>query len=563
MGKEDFIRKSTEKHGNNYDFSEFVYVNSITKGWITHNECGTRFERNPSCHLASKGCPTCSRKNASDVMRKTNDEFIKKAREIHGDKFDYSKVEYKGQMIKVKIIHIKCGNIFEQSPKVHLKGSSCNICSGHKTRTTEKFIEDAKKVHGDKFDYSEVIYVDTRTKVIIIHKMCRKRNEQTPKNHLKGRGCFYCSGAMAHTKEIFIYEAKKIHGDNYDYSKVDYKNREKNVIIIHKECGQENLQSPSNHLQGKKCNRCYGNTKKTNEEFIQDAERVHGDEYDYSQVEYLNSKEKVIISHKRCGRVFIQNPQKHLVGHRCNLCYSAKKLTNDTFISKAIKLHGDDYDYSMVDYVDAKTKIEILHKQCGTMFEQTPNSHLMGSGCIECYGTKKKTTEQFIEQAKKVHGNDYDYSNAEYVNNKTKVAIKHVKCGQTCHQAPISHLKGFGCNKCDVSKGELFIRNYLKQRNIPFIVEHKYPDCVYKRPLAFDFYLPEANLCIEFDGIQHFEPIGIFGGIKQFILQQKKDMIKNMYCLDKKINLCRIPYNIGIEAKMEWLVGCYYRIKDG
>lgn len=559
--KQEFIEKATNKHGAGYNFDEFVYINSKTKGWITHETCGTRFERNPSCHIDSVGCPKCARKMMSDKMRKKPDEFIRKAKEIHGDEYDYSKVVYVSTNTKVNIIHIKCGNTFEQTPKSHLKGSSCNICSHHISRTTAQFIEDARKIHGDEYDYSEVNFIGVHTNVTIIHKKCGKKNEQMPSNHLKGRGCFHCLGRITKTRDQFISEAKAVHGDEYDYSKVEYVTTNTNVIIIHKKCGTENNQLPSNHLKGKGCKICYGNKIRTQEEFIKEAIELHGNEYDYSKVIYVNNYVKIQLIHVKCGRTFDQRPQKHLYGQGCGMCFGGKKLNTDEFIKRAKLVHGDKYDYSEVNYVNAITKVIIFHKECQRKFEQIPNSHLSGRNCSLCCRTVKRTTEEFIKLAKMMHGNDYDYSGVDYVNNKTKVAILHNKCKKICYQVPINHLKGFGCYHCNVSKGALYIREFLRNKGIPFVMEHKYPDCRYKKPLAFDFYLPEINMCIEFDGIQHFEPIEIFGGVEMFKLQIKKDMIKNIYCLDEKIHLLRIKYDADIKGKMENIYEYYDNLR--
>lgn len=123
-----------------------------------------------------------------------------------------------------------------------------------------------------------------------------------------------------------------------------------------------------------------------------------------------------------------------------------KKLTTEQFIKKAKEAHGDTYDYNSVIYISIKTKVAI---DCSThgKFYQTPEKHLKGQGCSKCSRKHKKTTEEFVEEAKKVHGNKYDYSKAFYTRNRDKIKIICKKHGQF-FQNPINHLLGYGCDEC-------------------------------------------------------------------------------------------------------------------
>ena len=222
----------------------------------------------------------------------TTEEFISKAKKVHGDKYDYSLVEYVNNKTRVTII-CPIHGLFEQRPVNHLRGHGCMYCGNALKNTKEEFIEAARKVHGDKYDYSQVDYVDNKTKVKIIcpiHGMF----EQTPSSHLRGRGCKYCGGSVKHTKDTFIEAARKVHGNKYDYSKVEYVNNRTPIIIICPIHG-EFKQSPNEHLQGKGCQRCANNIKRTTEEFIENARKIHGDKYDYSRVKYIDCHTKVKI----------------------------------------------------------------------------------------------------------------------------------------------------------------------------------------------------------------------------------------------------------------------------
>ena len=188
------------------------------------------------------------------------------------------------------------------------------------------------------------------------------------------------------TTEQFIKEAKAIHGDKYDYSKVNYKGCFEKVCIICPIHG-EFWQTPAMHLSGQGCSKCCGRKRKTKEEFIEDAKKVHGNKYDYSKVNYVNNKTKVIITCPIHGD-FLQRPDRHLFGCGCNKCgydNTAEKCKTslEDFIKRAKEIHGDKYDYSKVVYVNNHTKVCIICPIHGE-FWQTPRTHLMGRGCPIC-----------------------------------------------------------------------------------------------------------------------------------------------------------------------------------
>jgi hypothetical protein len=244
--------------------------------------------------------------------------FIKKATIINGDKYDYSKVNYKNNSTKIIII-CKTHGEFEQTPKCHLIGHGCSKCGNIFNRkiSIEDFKIKCKEKHGDKYDYSKINYINCDTKIKI---GCKKHGEfeQIARYHLKGAGCSKCAGtAKSNTKE-FIEKATIIHGDKYDYSKVNYINNKTKVIIICKLHG-EFQQRPNNILLGQECIKCgYVNSanknRKTLEEFIEKSTKIHGDLYDYSKIDYINSKTKVIIICKLHGE-FQQIPSDHYNGH--------------------------------------------------------------------------------------------------------------------------------------------------------------------------------------------------------------------------------------------------------
>ena len=243
--------------------------------------------------------------------------FINKAIIKHGNRYDYSKVEYANNNTKVCIICPKHGE-FWQMPKDHLDGCGCPLCCKRNRRYTQKeFIEKAKKIHGDKYDYSKVEYVNNNIKVCII---CPEHGEfwQMPKLHLKGSGCpLCCKRNKQYTQKEFIEKAISIHGNKYDYSKVEYIDGNTKVCIICPEHG-EFWQTPHAHLNKRGCNKCVRPSYDT-ESFIKCSKEIHGDKYDYSKVEYVNTKTKVCIICPEHGE-FWMKPNVHLQGSGCALC---------------------------------------------------------------------------------------------------------------------------------------------------------------------------------------------------------------------------------------------------
>ena len=187
--KEEFIQEATEKHEGKYDYSKVEYVNSRTKVCIICSEHGHgEFWQRPNDHLSGNGCPKCGK----EANRLSKEDFIKKAKKIHGDKYDYSKVEYVNCMTKVCIICPEHGEFYQQA-NVHTQGYGCPKCGSCYVPTNEEWIASANKVHKDKYDYSKVEYLGTHTKVCII---CPEHGEfwQRPHDHIKGCGCSKCKG---------------------------------------------------------------------------------------------------------------------------------------------------------------------------------------------------------------------------------------------------------------------------------------------------------------------------------------------------------------------------------
>lgn len=224
---------------------------------------------------------------------------------------------------------------------------------------------------------------------------------------------------------------------------------------------------------------------------------------------------------------------------------STKKLTYDIFVKKSNHKHNFKYDYSLVEYQNDKIKVKIICLIHG-VFEQRPDHHLKGFGCKYCgYWFNKnkqtKSTSTFIKQASDKHNNKYNYSLINYKNNHTKIKIICPVHG-VFEQQPNNHLNGDGCKKCRNSKGETKIENFLIKNDVKYIKQYVFEHCKNINPLPFDFYLTDYNICIEYDGEQHFKPRWYDKNNDEFFNRQKRDNIKNKFCEENGVKLLRIGY---------------------
>ena len=489
------------------------------------------------------------------MLKMTLKEFVARARSVHGRKYDYSESIYEGTDKKLVIICKEHGK-FLLSPYKHTKRKQrCKKCGIRKRAaasrgTKESFVAKANSVHGMFYDYSKVKYETTAIKVTII---CPKHGpfKQTPNSHLRPTGCPDCgreSLAEWHRSdtEAFIKKAVKVHGKVYDYREVAYVDNVTNIKI---KCNLHGIfaQSPASHLMGRGCHECgkqrvaaarTSNTKA----FIAAARKKHKTKYDYSNVIYEKNNRKVTIICAKHG-AFEQTPQSHLMGNGCYECgltkqVKARTTTRKTFIAQAKKVHGDNYDYERVVYKSTHSKVDILCSTHG-LFPQTPASHLSGAGCADCAGVKLLTTEEFIARSREVHGNLYGYKTVEYINESKNVQINCSIHG-TFPQRPHIHMRGAGCPRC-FNKGEGKLAVSLNKRAVvhrQFKISNRY----------YDFLLPEYDLILERDGEQHYPAVwsrkssNIFNKRGTLKDQKNNDSYKVKLAKKHGYRIARIPY---------------------
>lgn len=365
------------------------------------------------------------------------------------------------------------------------------------------------------------------------------------------------------TTNEFIDKCIITYGNKYDYSKVVYINNKTKVCIICPEHGEFFIR-PNDFLTGYSCPECGGTKKMTTKEFIEKAKIVHNNFFSYEKTNYKNSNEKVIVTCPIHGD-FEVKANNHLNGYNCKQCQieginheitklkqknkSTKTYNTKEFIEKAKEVHGNRYDFSKTKYINARTKVCVTCKIHGD-FMITPGHFLGGKGCNKCSKNYRYNNEEIIELFKTIHNDNYDYSNVNYKNTHTNVEI-------ICHvhgpfeQSPANHLKGQGCPKCIQSKLENNLMQFLKDNKISFEQQKTFDWLKYNRNLYLDFYLPEYNIAIECQGIQHFEPISFGEKDKKIVDKmfediQIRDNIKKDLCKKNGIVLYYFNYNDNI-----------------
>lgn len=475
----------------------------------------------------------------------TQEEFINRAKEIHGDADILSKVVYKGMYEKITLICPVHGE-YETTARNYLKGHRCPKCSNCYSKTLNERIIEANEIHGNKYDYSLVKEFKNKSKIPII---CPIHGEflQTWKTHLKGCGCPKCSGVSKKTTEEFIKEYQSKYGTFYDVSKVVYKNAHTKVTLICPTHGEFKVTPHSLLTNGTSCPHCahekIGNTfRLSQEEIIKKIKNIHGDKYDYSKIIYTGMYDKIELICPLHGSFWMRPHNIISGGQGCPKCGRIRigkklKLNTETFIEKAKKVHGDKYDYSKVNYINISQNVKIIchnidpitGKEHGELL-QKPSDHLAGCGCRKCSNYYDYSVKEYIEKANIIHNNKYDYSKlpdkfTKYSSNKiTVICPKHGEF----QILPYTHLHGVGCPVCNESNLEKHIAKLLENKSIKFERQKKFK---WMGLLSLDFYLSEYNTAIECQGRQHFIPVDFFGGENGLIETQKRD--------NKKFELCK------------------------
>lgn len=312
--------------------------------------------------------------------------------------------------------------------------------------------------------------------------------------------------------------------------------------------------------------------KLTKDEFISKAKEIHGDKYDYSKVDYVNSKTKVCIICPLHGE-FWQIPANHLLGKNCPECGNINRkvnniLSNEEFVKKAKEVHDDKYDYAKVKYVNSHTKVLIKCNKCGTEFLQTPNKHLNGCGCSSCNGGVLSNYKEFEQKAKEMHNGKYKYC-GDYINNKISIKIICPKHG-AYYQIPYVHLSNKGCPICGYKKSipELELCNFIEDLLGKGSVQTRNRNII--KPYELDLFIPSLNIGIEYNGIRWHSVIYQKDNnyhLKKLNECNKKgikllSIFEDEWLDNKEIVLGKIRHLIGCDSNKESIYGRKCEIRN-
>lgn len=436
--------------------------------------------------------------------------------------------------------------------------------------TTETWIEKARAVHGDKYDYSRSIYLGCFAKIEIGCKKCNIFFWQEAHNHSKknGNGCPECKKKIignlrVDTQDSFIAKAVKRHGMLYDYSMVIYRGSSVPVLIRCTQCDAIFEMTPNKHItrDAQGCKSCgikrrAVSQRKGIEKFVAEASIVHWGKYDYSRSVYVGLKTKLKIRCNLCDHTFWQTPSDHIHSKAgCPNCAGLMPITLESFIARSVQLHEGKYDYSLVASIkNNRSIVRISCNTCSHVFEQAVVVHLSGHGCPSCASDKKSeymriSEDDFKRRALERHFDDYDYSLVKIERGTKRVDIRCNKCMVVFKQNIHVHLAGHGCPHCAISAtqslGEKAVSLVLDTMGISYNREVSFPGLGNgRKKLRFDFFVPMLKTCIEFQGKQHYFPEASFGNVSSdFEALQERDQRKRDWCKGNNIKLIEVRYD--------------------
>lgn len=289
----------------------------------------------------------------------------------------------------------------------------------------------------------------------------------------------------------------------------------------------------------------------TLEGFLELSRTKHGRRYGYNKVVFKNSTTKVEIVCRVHGP-FMQEPYRHYhEGKGCRKCFLERPgYSTEEYVKLAKKVHGNRYDYSSIKYKHSQKKITITCKNHGP-FKQNPRSHLDGHGCNDCFMLRnRKDKAHWLKRAVAIHGNRYEYNKVVYTLSTNKVIVVCRQHGDFKVQANAHIAMRSGCPKCNESKGETRIRNFLEKHGIQFVQEYRIEPYSFR----YDFYLPTLNLLIEFHGRQHYMPIPVFGGDTGYKKTVKRDKAKRELAKRGEYKMATFSYKSTLSNNLERII---------
>lgn len=379
----------------------------------------------------------------------------------------------------------------------------------------------------------------------------------SPNSVLRGTGCKECGkikigNRLRKTQEEYRDELFKVNPNIVVLG--TYINA--NIPILH-QCKLDGYMwdtAPNNMLHGHGCPMCAGNVLWTTEQYIEAVKNVNPNIEVIG--EYINARTKILHKCNIDGYQWMVAPYVILRGDGCPMCAGNKKKTIEEYKQELANINPD--IEVLEEYINATTPILHKCKIDGHKWLAAPRNILSGCGCPKCKFRKlsnlfSKTHEEYVKEVAKCNP-DIEVI-GEYVNARTPILHRCKLDGYVWYAIPYNILLGQGCPQCQESSGERIVRQWLESHKIQYIYQHKFQDCRDINPLPFDFYLPEYNTCIEYNGEQHYIPVDFAGEGQEWAEQQltkiqAHDQIKSQYCEDNNIRLLVIPYYKNIEEEL-------------
>lgn len=495
-GKRKFTLKEVKHYieiesGSMCNLSSLEYINSKSKLDLICR-CGNKFKTSFSefKNMNKRQCNSCSTSSATNKLL-LNIKDIKRYIEIDsGSGCKLLSDKYGGAKSNLNIT-CRCGNEFKTTFSSFKTGKrQCNICGGA----------------GIKWD------IDKVRQFVEENSDCELLSTEYVNNREKLEFRCFCGEEFKTTFGIFNYHNKR-QCNECGYKKTSLSTKKKYADIKH----FVEIESKSG---------C---------KLLSDV--------------YTGYSDRNLVMQCVCGEVFTTSWNNfYRVGKRqCNECGSnikaKKKLkTNQWFLKEVYNLVGDEYTL-LEKYKGMRFKIRVKHNKCGNEYYVHPGHFLKGCRCPKCRRPNyHRDTDQFRREVAELSDGEYSLI-GEYIGSDDHTLIRHNICGHEWSIIPYAFLRGVRCPICKtVSRGEKAIIKMLKCIDLTFIHQKRFHDCIHNRQLPFDFYIPSLNLCIEYQGEQHYNPVSIFGGDKEFNKTRLRDYIKTNYCRQHNIPLLRIPY---------------------
>ncbi|MFE8700959.1 hypothetical protein ACFYKX_10055 [Cytobacillus sp. FJAT-54145] len=430
-----------------------------------------------------------------------------------------------------------------------------------KSMTHEEFLKRVYESVGTEYQVTS-LYQGSKEKVSMIHQTCGNSWSVLPNNFLRSknpRRCPYCQLTQkTKTHEEFLLEAQ-VKGNGKYLVLGKYINNNTPIRMKHLACQHEFSVLPRNFLQGTGCSECAkknresaSRKKKTHQEFLREVENKFGkNEYTFLG-HYLDAHTPIKTRH-RCGYKWDLRPNHLLRAKKptCPMCSKTHQPTQAEWEKEVQSSHNGEYRAISV-YQSHDRKVKLFHTVCGETINITPHSFRQGKGCRKC-NLHILTTEEWKDLVNETTSGEYQAVGL-YTFNDQKTSIKHMTCGTVYDVTPNSFKNGSRCPKCQESKGEKALRDFLTQSNTPFTPQYAFSDLYDKspsHPLKFDVAIHDQPsfplILVEYDGEQHFKPVNYMGGEDNFRDIRRRDKKKNHYSIQHQIPLIRIPYTVKPE----------------